>query len=219
MVVVFGGTFDPPHRGHLELPMRAAQAVNADWVLYIPAAQSPHKQRAPGAPGHHRLGMVRTAIAGTPRCSVSDIELQRSPENPSFTVDTLGELRASLPETVTLHLLMGADQALALPRWREPGAILGFAEPLVMHRPGPGMTSEDLVHELSGLPAPVGACGEVWENRIVDVPVIDVSSTRVRALLRHGSDQQARAELRRLVPAPVLRYIENHRLYRDVPGV
>ncbi len=218
-VVVFGGTFDPPHRAHIDLPQRVAASVGADWLVYIPAAQSPHKQHRPGASGHHRLGMMRAAIARSPRCSASDIELRRPGGQASFTVDTLRELRAILPETVTLRLLIGADQGLALHRWHEPQAIVDLAEPVVMHRPSCGATSKELAHQLANLPAPAGASVAKWKSRIVDVPQVEASSTRVRALLRHSSDPQARAELRRLVPGQVLHYIERHGLYRHVPGL
>lgn len=214
-VVVFGGSFDPPHRAHLDLPQRAIRAIGADWLLYVPAAQSPHKQRTPGASGAHRLGMVRAALKGLPRCSVSDLELRRP--GPSYTVDTLRALRAIAPHSVTFRLLVGADQALALSAWRVPGEIMELAEPLVMRRDqdeSPGALAE----LLAAGPAPVGGSVEAWRARIVDVGTLDVSSTRVRALLRRGSDPVARRELRRLVPAEVMRYIEAHRLYRGVPG-
>ncbi|MCA9293845.1 MAG: nicotinate (nicotinamide) nucleotide adenylyltransferase [Phycisphaerales bacterium] len=216
-VVVFGGSFDPPHRGHIELPLDAARAIGADWVLYMPAAQSPHKDRAPGASAEDRLGMLRAALRGRSHCSVSDLELHRVGAGPSYTVDTLRELRQAAPSSVTFRLLIGADQALALPRWREPGAIVELAEPLVMRR-SHGASEVNLVDRLASLPAPVGAPASVWHRRVVNVPTVDVSSTQVRALLRHGTDPGARAALRKLVPSPVLQYIGARGLYRAVPG-
>ena len=216
-VVLFGGSFDPPHMAHIELPMRAAKAIDADWLIFIPAAQSPHKDHSPGAGPRDRLAMLEAALRGEPRTSVSDIELRRGEAGPSYTVDTLRELRSRVPGSVTFRLLIGADQALALDRWREAAQIVALAEPLVMQRDGAGSAS-DLAAALSHLPDPLGGSPGRWRARIVEVPRIDVSSTRVRALLKHGSDQRTRAALRMLVPPRVLECIEARGLYRDVPG-
>ncbi len=131
-VLVFGGSFDPPHNAHVALPPIVRDAVGCDWLLYVPAARSPLKETQSGATGEERLAMVRRAVAGIDRASVTDLELQRG--GVSYTVDTLRQLREALGFDVTLRLLIGADQALDFHRWREAETILKRGEPVVMMR-------------------------------------------------------------------------------------
>ena len=141
-VVLFGGSFDPPHRAHAALPdaVRAALPdAECAWLLYIPAARSPHKQRGPVASDDQRLEMLRLAIKDVAHAAVWTDEVDRATSGtPSFTIDTVRRARAWLDASggtrVTLRLLIGADQAAKFHTWREPRRIIDIAEPLVMLR-------------------------------------------------------------------------------------
>ncbi|HMA11917.1 MAG TPA: nicotinate (nicotinamide) nucleotide adenylyltransferase, partial [Steroidobacteraceae bacterium] len=113
---IFGGTFDPIHFGHLRLAEEMAEAIGLDRVLFIPAGQPPHRG-APRTAAAHRLEMVRRAVAGNPRFEADAREVNRL--RPSYTVDTLNELRAELGNERPLWLLLGADAFLGLPSWHE----------------------------------------------------------------------------------------------------
>ncbi|MBL0921158.1 MAG: nicotinate (nicotinamide) nucleotide adenylyltransferase [Phycisphaerales bacterium] len=207
LALVFGGTFDPPHRAHVALPALVREAVGADAVIYVPAARSPHKGDGPVAPGGERMEMLRLALAGEAWAVVSDVELRRGADGPSYTVDTLRELGAALPG-VRLRLLMGADQAAAFARWREPEEIVRLAEPVVMLRAP--LESEgalmDVLRERWGADA-----AAPWRARIVAVPTLDAEATEIRERLRRDPLDPA---LDRLVPAAVLGHIRARGLYR-----
>jgi nicotinate-nucleotide adenylyltransferase len=234
-VLVFGGTFDPPHLAHVELAAAARRSVEARlkladrsdpsvgtegldgvWLLYVPAARSPHKTRGPAASDEHRVGMLRVALAGVPRSAVWTDELDRAP-GASYTVDTLRRARrwldAHAGASVGLWLLIGADQAAAFHRWREPRAILDLAEPVVLLR-GEEQSPELLLDTLrqSGFWSEPELAR--WERGIVRGPTMDVSATAVRAALRRKRRQNAKL-LGMLSPA-VLEYIDQRGLYREV---
>ncbi len=130
---VLGGTFDPPHIGHLIVAQDAAIALSLDRVLFIPAARPPHKLDRALTPAHIRLELLRAAVSGNPQFDVDPIEIER--EGPSFTVDTLRAL-SRREKGATLVLLLGADQYAELDTWREPETIRALAEIAVMARAG-----------------------------------------------------------------------------------
>lgn len=141
-LIVVGGSFDPPHLAHVELPVAAREAAGMTdaWLLYVPAAQSPHKSAA-AASEADRLAMLRLAIDGVERAAVWTDELDRAAwereegeTGPSYTVDTLARLAPIAPRATRLYLLMGADQAARLHTWRQPRDILRLASPLVLPR-------------------------------------------------------------------------------------
>lgn len=207
-ILVFGGSFDPPHVGHRELSQQARDAAGLDWLLVIPAARSPHKEGAPLLSEEERLGLVRLAFASDAQASVSAIEIERHsarPDQPSYTVDTLHSLRGYLPLGVELRLLMGADQALSLHRWREPMAVLALAEPLVVRRAGSAEDRAELAARIAGnWPAGAGGVTDAdWEGRIVDVPLVDASSTEVRRLLSEPAGAARDSRLRDLLDPAV----------------
>jgi nicotinate-nucleotide adenylyltransferase len=190
---IFGGTFDPPHVGHVTVARDVADALALDRVLWIPARVSPHKLRRTVSTPPVRLAMVRAAAAEDPRFRVSELELERS--GPSYTVDTLRELRARWPEA-ELFLILGADQLRAFASWRAPGEILRLATPVLMDRDGEDAAA--LAPDLPGM------------ERAVHVPVtrVDVSATRVREAVAAGEDVSG------MVPAGVRAVIEGEGLYR-----
>lgn len=192
-VGVFGGSFDPPHIGHLAVAQDVAEVLALDRMLFIPARRSPFKVEDPVTPAELRATMVEAALVGHPRFHVSRIEMGRPP--PSFTVDTLEALTQQLPEA-RLTLVMGTDQWRAFAEWRDPTGILERARVAVMAREGedPDRVGPDLPH------------------RALHVRRMDVSSTEIRERVRSGRS------IRYLVPEAVRRIIHRHELYGTDPA-
>lgn len=188
-VGVFGGTFDPPHIGHLIVAQDAFERLGLDRLLFVPAAQPPHKRDRVISDARHRLAMLRLALGADPRFAIETLELER--RGPSYTVDTLRELHRRLGDATELVLLIGADQYAEFDSWREPAEVVRLARLAVLHREGRTQT-----------PAPASPTAQD-----VAVTRIDVSSTAVRARAAAG------ASIRYLVPDPVADYITEHRLY------
>lgn len=184
---VFGGSFDPVHHGHLIGADRAADALGLDAVLFVPCAQQPLKAAPPAASPEQRRAMVELAIRGHPRFGLETCELARS--GPSYTVETLRELRVRWPER-RLLLLLGADAALELPRWRALDDVVRLAEIAVLTRPGvPVPASEFVTHQVA-------------------TPAVEISASEIRARCRAGQG------IRYLVPEAVADFIARHGLYR-----
>lgn len=181
---VFGGTFDPPHIGHLIVSQEVCAALSLDRLLLVPAASPPHKRDRAVSPPDVRRRMLEAAIAGNDRFEISDLELRR--EGPSYTVDTLRTLRET--HAGPLFLVMGADQYGELPTWREPDEIRRLADIVVLSRAGLDVDDD-------------GA-------RYIRVTRIDVSSSEVRRRRRDGEP------IRYLVPDAVRDIIEREGLYR-----
>ncbi len=192
-VIVFGGSFDPPHVAHVELPRRVMRAIDAQAVAYVPAAVSPFKTRQAPTAAEHRLAMLRLALADQPHAVIRSDELDRPA--PSYTVDTLEALAQQLPG-VRLRLLLGADQLATFDHWRRVERIVALAEPVVMRRPPATLTA-----------LPAGYDALAWARRVVDVPAMEVSSTLIRKRLAAGES------ITGLVHRDVERYIHEHRLY------
>lgn len=210
-VIVFGGSFDPPHRAHVELPRAVRSAAGADVILYVPAARSPLKGSAPGATASDRLAMLKLAVQDDPRSLVTSIELDRGSGEPSYTIDTLRQLSQLFGSQVRMRLLIGADQAADFHRWRSPHEIMALAEPLVMLR-APAESWEELRSRLAEHWA--GPEIDRWRLRVVSVPTMDISATRIREIL--GS-QSADTALAGLIPTAVLAYIRRRALYGAAP--
>jgi len=183
---VFGGTFDPPHAGHLALAERARDELGLQRVLFMPAADPPHKRAH--TPLAHRLAMTTLAVRGFPAFAVSDLEARRA--GPSYTIDTLREMRRRHPGA-ELWLLLGEDSLRDLPTWRDPAGIAALARIAVAPRPGAR--------------APRRARAAVtW----LSAPALEIASHDLRARARRGES------LRVLVPDAVIAYARRHRLYR-----
>jgi nicotinate-nucleotide adenylyltransferase len=194
-VGLLGGTFNPPHVGHLVCATQALAQVGLDRVLLVPAHEPPHKgiEIEPGVA--HRVELCRLAVDGDERLGVSLVDADVP--GPSFTVDTLRRLNERSPGD-HLTFIVGGDMALSLPTWREPEAILELAEVAVAEREG--IRRIDIIDRLAGLPA----------DRVsfFDMPRLDVSSSLVRRYVATGRP------IRHLVPAGVERYIADAGLYR-----
>ena len=197
---ILGGTFNPPHLGHLVVAQEAHRELDLDQVLFIPAATPPHKpvEDEPGAT--HRLELCRLAVGDDDRFGVSDIELQR--DGPSYTVDTLHVLRTHAPSD-DLFLILGGDIAAGLPRWHEPERVLELATVAIAKRRGTSRsTVDEALAQLKG--------GE--RARFFEMPRIGISSTMVRRRVRAGQP------IRYFVPDGVMHYIETQGLYRPTGG-
>ncbi len=194
---LFGGSFNPPHVGHLAVAEAAAEAAGLGRVVWMPANTPPHKRSGHilAAP-EHRLAMTRLAAEGNARFEVSEVEVRRA--GVSFTVDTLRALRAAHPEA-DLALVLGGDSLAGFATWREPAAILRLARLVVYRRPG---------SDEAGVPDEVLA-----RTTFVDAPPLDLSSTAIRARIAGGKT------VRYLVPDAVRAYVAGHGLYRAGIGV
>jgi len=199
--IVFGGSFDPPHRAHVRLPRRAAEAIGAERVLYVPARINPLKQGTTPASPAHRLAMLRLAIADDPRSEIRTLELDR--EGPSYTADTLRALAdeaATAKPAARLVLLVGSDTALGFPKWRAHDEVARHADVAVMLRPPHDQASFRAAYEDVWRTA--GRAPAITPRWVLDLGADHSNSTGVRA----GEDETT--------PLPVRRYIEQHDLYR-----
>lgn len=196
---VFGGAFDPPHLAHVALAQAALAQLSLDSLRILPTGQAWHKARALSAPVH-RLAMAELAFGDLPNVQVDPREILRA--GPTYTLDTLHELQAELP-AAQLVLIMGADQAVALPSWHGWTEILSIAIISIAHRveSAAGIARFD-PQTLPGLPAAA-------RFETLDLPPMDTSATQVRARAARGDD------ITRLVPPAVARYIDQHHLYQS----
>lgn len=184
---VFGGTFDPPHLGHLIVAGDAHAALGLDRVMFIPAAVPPHKRVTVRASAEHRLAMVRAAIRGDDRFEVDDLELRRA--GPSYTVDTLRALLARRPGG-ELFFLLGVDALREIGTWKAPGEVARLATLVALSREGEG-----------------GGCDSRYPVHPVRVTRIDISATEVRRRVGAGEP------IRYLVPDAVREIIRREGLY------
>jgi len=187
---ILGGTFDPPHIGHLIAAQDVRAALSLDRVVFVPAADPPHKRGQSLTAAALRLEMLRAAVAGADGFEVSDIELRRT--GPSYSVDTLRQFREAEPGT-ELCFIIGADQFRELHTWRAPEEVARLARLVVMDRgslsPGDMASPLDVAYET------------------VRVVRVDVSSTLIRGRVKD------RESIRFLVPAGVEAIIRRERLY------
>ena len=197
-VAFFGGSFDPPHHGHIAIATAAADVFDLDSVLFAPVGRQPLKPEGVPANFADRVAMVEFACRADPRFAVSDLDAPRSDGTPNYTVQTLATLHEAMPDA-RLFNLVGADSFLDLPRWHEPERLLELAEWIVVSRPGFPLAN------LSALGLTPLQRGRVHLLQTVHE---DVAATNLRERLEAG-DQCADV----LDPA-VSAYIRAHNLYR-----
>jgi len=197
---ILGGTFNPPHLGHLICAQEAHLQLELDRVLLIPPRLPPHKTVEDEPGPEHRLELCRAAVGKDPRLQVCALEVER--EGSSYTVDTLEELHLQAPDN-DLFFIVGADAAAGLPGWREPERMLSLATLAVARRRG---TSRSSVHEA------LGELRGAERTRFFKMPCIALSSTLIRSRVRTGQP------ITYLVPPAVERYINEHGLYRPNGG-
>ena len=194
---IFGGTFDPVHYGHLLLAETCRQQLMLDQVRFVPTNSPPHKQGHQITDGHARADMLSLAVSGYPEFIVDRRELKR--RGPSFTVDTLAEIKTEFPGA-ELCLLLGADSLRELLTWREPDRIAGLATLVACNRPGVGVLSASQV---------IDWVGSIIAQRVVilRMPGTDISASEMRDRVRDGRG------LRFLTPRAVEAFVMQHGLY------
>jgi nicotinate-nucleotide adenylyltransferase len=199
---LFGGSFDPVHLGHLHAARAAAARFGLARVVFVPAAESPHKTGVRMASGAHRTAMLELAIDRDPTFSVSTVELERG--GPSYTIDTVRELPRAIGERADceLFLIVGSDNVALLPSWRDAPELLARVQPIVIHRAGdPALLLDEVEARFGRETAAKLRAG------YVELPPVVASSTQVRARLPRGVDGGLELD-----PA-VLDYIRAHHLY------
>ena len=196
---ILGGTFDPPHLGHLLIAETARVALGLESVLFVPAGEPWLKSGQRITPAAHRLRMVQLAVADNPDFCVSDCEIRRG--GATYTVDTLRELRGAYCPETELYFIVGSDVLDQFHRWKEPEGILDLCRLAVIERPG----------------GPAGGIGILAERfpdavasgAVVSVagPRVDFSASELRRILAAG------LSTRYQIPDAVAEYIAEHRLY------
>ncbi|MTD42796.1 nicotinate (nicotinamide) nucleotide adenylyltransferase [Conexibacter sp. W3-3-2] len=199
-VGILGGTFNPPHIGHLVCAASAREQLGLDHVVLMPVFVPPHKTVTDDPGPQERLELCRLAVADDPGLRVSALEVERG--GPSYTVETLRALQDARPEDER-WFIVGGDMAQSLPTWREPEGVLALATLAVAEREG--ITRQDVLDRVAGL---AGAAERV---RFFDVPRMDLSSSLLRRRLAEGRT------VRHLVPAAVERRIDERGFYRRNP--
>jgi nicotinate-nucleotide adenylyltransferase len=187
---ILGGSFDPPHVGHLLVAEDAFAALRLDRLVFVPAGVQPLKAGQPVTAAEHRLAMVRAMVADDSRFEVSGMEVERA--GLSYTVDTLRHFSAEYP-SAERFLLLGTDVLTTFAQWREPAAVVRLAQPVVLRR----ADAPPSVQVLEGV-----------TPRYLDTRRIDVSSTEVRERVRKGMP------IRGFVTDGVAALIARHGLYR-----
>jgi len=210
---LLGGSFDPVHIGHLQLARDALDQLGLAEVRFVPAGQPWQKGEMTDAA--HRAQMVLAAIGNEARLSLDMREVERP--GPTYTIDTLRELRAALGEDVSLVLIMGSDQFERLDTWREWTELLDFSHLAVARRadavltPGYALQEYYNAHWAQRSAVRAAAHGHIVE---IEMTPVDASATEIRALLSQPPSPARDARLAEIVPAAVLDYIRAHHLYR-----
>jgi len=223
-IAFYGGSFDPPHRGHLAVARTAAARLALDRVLMAPAGIQPLKERDGHASFEDRLAMVRLAVACESRLIASDADAPRTDGRPNYTLDTLETLQRRLAGGDKLFCLLGADSLFSIKKWHRAADLLLFCDFIVAGRPG---FSFDEVAAL--LPGGIRQIGCERQPESIRVAIAgpngqtsalyllpgvdeDVSASEIRAALAGGSETQT------VLPAPVADYIHAHALYGAHPA-
>ena len=214
-IVLFGGTFNPIHHGHLIVARAVAEHFHFDRITLVPAALPPHKSlvdtpaegeaavRMPTA--QDRLAMVRLAAAGEDVFDVSDVELTRRP--PSYTFDTLMAMRERHGLQAKLYWVVGADMLEDLPNWRRAGEVADMATIITAARPPWSGRIGDILAELAGRFRPDQLAK--LSAAVAPTPLVDITSTQIRHRTHQG------LSIRYLTPEAVIKYIQERGLYRQ----
>lgn len=188
---IFGGTFNPPHAGHLIVAECVCEQLRLDKLFFLPSYISPHKKKGEEKLVLHRRRMVQLAIKSNPHFDCSDMEVKR--EGTSYTVETVETFSRNYPGC-KLYLIIGADNFLEFHTWKNPERILALAELVVMNRPSHESQKPRIKYH-KGI-------------RFARVPDIQISSSAIRLMVRRH------LSIRYHVPQAVLQYIQRHKLYR-----
>lgn len=196
---VMGGTFDPIHYGHLVAAAAAVEEFGLEQVVFVPAGQPPHKEPVTVSDSVHRYLMTVLATVANEHFTVSRVDIDRP--GPSYTVDTLAELRRQYNSDTELYFITGADAMLQILQWKDGASLFEMCHFIAATRPGYG---------LSGLKSALGPVAERFAHRIhpLQVPALAISSTDIRERVRDGRSA------RYLLPDTVWHYIMKNGLYR-----
>ena len=200
-IALFGGTFDPIHRGHTIVAASAAEQIRAEKVIFIPASRSPHKQLLPLANAEARIEMITLAIAANSNFAVSNCELKRP--QPSYTLDTVKSFQTQYGSDVELYFLVGADAVKDLAAWYKIGELIDLCNVAVMHRAG--VRPPDFT-EFSNVLGTKRA--KKLQQDMISTPLISINGSEIRRKVALGED------ISDMVAPRVLAYIEKNRLYR-----
>ncbi|MHC5074977.1 MAG: nicotinate (nicotinamide) nucleotide adenylyltransferase [Planctomycetota bacterium] len=200
-IALFGGTFDPVHLGHTKVAQFAAKHIDAQAVIFIPAKRSSLKTK-PQASDKHRLNMIKLAIKDLQNFHTSDCELKRSA--PSFTMETINEMKKKLGRNIMLYWLLGADTIDELPRWFRVLDLIDECNIACMYRAGFDPPDFSKYEHLLG-----NQRIEKLQKDIVKTPLVDISSTEIRQKCAVGQD------ISELVHPAVAEYIQKHKLYKN----
>jgi nicotinate-nucleotide adenylyltransferase len=193
---LFGGTFDPPHLGHLITAAEACDQLHLDRLLWVLTPDPPHKQKQVITPVEHRLAMVQLAIQDEPAFELSRVELERP--GPHYTVDTVNQIARQYPDA-DITPILGSDSLRDLPNWSRPKELLQACHWVgVMHRPGEQENLEELERQLPGIRSKV---------HYVDAPLLEIASREIRRRIAEGRP------FRYYLHPAVYEYILEHRLY------
>jgi nicotinate-nucleotide adenylyltransferase len=194
---IFGGTFDPPHLGHLILAGEALAQLGLEQILFVLTADPPHKQHRQITPIEDRLAMLEAALEGQPDFALSRVEVDRP--GPHYVVDTIHILSEEFPARDLVYLI-GGDSLDSLPTWHEPRQLVAAISALgVMRRPGTQIQLDDLESTLPGLSAKI---------EFIDAPLLEIASREIRQRVA------ARGHYRYYLPPKVYEVIEDRGLYR-----
>ena len=224
---LFGGTFDPVHSGHLKSAQEVRETYALDEVCFVPCGVPPHRNARPGAAAHHRLAMVRLAVADNPGLGVSDLEVTRP--GASYSIDTVRHFAARLAPGDALYLILGLDAFLLIGSWKDWRELLALTHVIVTSRPGfggelpydkiPVVVREAFCYDWLDFEGTLDFDGtvrsgfrnefgrEILFKRLTDV---SVSASAIRELLGKGKST------RDLVPSEVRRYVKDHHLYHEL---
>lgn len=229
-VAYFGGSFDPPHLGHLAVARAAREALELDGVLFAPVGAQPLKPQGSTASFDDRIAMTRLAIEGEPGFTLSLADAPTSSGAPNYTVETLARLRSELPSGSTLYCLVGADSFLGLQRWHRAAEIPFVAPLIVASRPGQplGGMKDALPAGLTMEPVPAASqirSGIEVRSYVVVNPAgdrapfyllpgldVEISASEIRSRIRAAGQGESAGQ--RLVPQAVADYVRAHGLYR-----
>ena len=200
---IYGGTFDPIHCGHLALAEDARCYLALDTILFVTAGQPWMKENTKVTGASHRLAMVELAVQERPHFEMTNMEVKRT--GPTYTLETMRELHEKYGPRAELFLLLGLDAAGDLSRWHQPDELVKLCQIVVMNRYGAAPLAKlDLESQIPG------SCGRI---KILDIRMVDISSTEIRRRVAQGSG------IGDSVPEKVEKYISDHHLYRSGGGL
>lgn len=199
-IVLYGGTFDPIHTAHIEVALCAGEKLNASKIIIVPARRSPHKNKQPVAADTDRVAMIQLAIKNIKNMEISNIELNRA--EPSYTIDTIRQLRKKFGKNCEFDWLLGADMLLDLPKWYKINDLLQECTICLMNRGGYDKPDFDnLKSKLNDKDI------EKLKKNMIETPFIEISSTEIRESILNGQD------VSKFLHPEVLAYIKRRRLY------